>query len=967
MLTSKLELTKNEYSFGVDAAGELAQALAPKGEATAALKPSTGTVPITDEALTGTVPVGGAAVPVGGAAVPVGGATVGTDQAGGGRWGAEVIGQPRALEALKLGVRVRSKGYNVYVSGAPGTGRRTAVLRVLADEPEGIERLRDIAYVYDFDAPLAPKVLLLDAGKGREFKRDLHHLVEDIKSLVALQAESEERKRAEAEMTAALEAEENRGLAEFEAELAADGFRAVQVEAEGGEGGGTMDIVPLIRRVSEEPESVGIDGLNAPRPAPADAASDAATPEAASSTAVSLSASPTRILGSRGAKHSAVELGAAIGDSTAPAADPLVPEIAASNADSATAVESSVQAPAPETASATSDTATFEETSFEALQDLVTSGQLPEEAYNALRERWYGHMDKMKRLFSNLRRGRRDLQARLVKARDEALKPQVLAETSILRERWKVTAVSAWLASLETDLAERLYLFRAAPEGHERKRRSPALARYGVNLVVDRSGTVRAPVVIENHPTASNLFGFVEPRPEDENDTRSAYLRIRAGSFLQAAGGFLVLRAEDVLVDEEAWLRLKRALQDGFVEIQPRESPFGAAAWLKPEAIKADVKVVMVGGEGTYDALYQADPDFQKLFKVHAEFDATMPRSALGLRDYAAFVAKIVEEEGLLPATADGLAAVIEQGIRLSEYRGRLSTRFGLVADLLREADYRAKSDGRNLIDAAAVEGAVATRARLANLPEEKLEEMISGGEIILQASGLALGRLNGLAVHDRGYYAFGLPIVVSAQVSPGEGGVINIEGESGLSGEIYDKAVLIMEGFLRSRYARDFPLAVTASICFEQSYTAVEGDSASSTAVYALLSAIACLPLRQDVAVTGSLNQTGQVQPVGGINEKIEGFYRVCRQAGFTGTQGVMIPRRNVVNLTLSRELQTALDEGRFHIWAVSTVDEGIEVLSGIEAGVANERGDFPADSFNGRVRHELQRMAAAVKKYQG
>jgi predicted ATP-dependent protease len=290
-----------------------------------------------------------------------------------------------------------------------------------------------------------------------------------------------------------------------------------------------------------------------------------------------------------------------------------------------------------------------------------------------------------------------------------------------------------------------------------------------------------------------------------------------------------------------------------------------------------------------------------------------------------------------------------------------------MVADLLREADYRARIQGAAEVGADAVRGAIEARARLSNLPEEKLEDMIGSGEIILQATGSAVGRVNGLAVHDRGYYAFGLPAVISAQVSPGEGGVINIEGESGLSGEIYDKAVLIVEGFLRSRYARDFPLAVTASICFEQSYTAVEGDSASSTAVYALLSAIADLPLRQDIAVTGSMNQVGQVQPVGGVNEKIEGFYRVCRKTGLSGGQGVMIPRRNVVNLTLSREVQEAVAAGVFHIWAVSTIDEGLEVLAGMSAGKADARGDFPADSFNGQVRHELLRMAKTVKSYLG
>ncbi|HTX71499.1 MAG TPA: ATP-binding protein [Rectinemataceae bacterium] len=772
-------------------------------------------------------------------------------------WGSAVIGQPRALEALRMGTRIHSKGYNVHVSGAPGTGRRTAVLRVLAEDRNAAERLRDIVYVYNFESPLEPVALSLPAGGGRAFKRDLHRLVEGLKQIVALHAESAETKKAEAQASAEVESRENSLLASFEAALAADGFRPVQVET-GGQAG--MEIVPLVESADSQ----------------------------------------------------------------------------------------------------------LEETSFEALQAKVAAGEYPAEAYDAKRVLWFGHMDRMKRLFAQLRRGRQELEMKLEELRNEALAPQVSAEVGLLMETWNDPKIRSWLEALKKDIVSHLFLFRGTGEEEApRRRRRPALARYGVNVVVDREGADRVPIVIENHPSASNLFGSVESKPEDDGDTRSAYLRIRAGSFLRAAGGYLVLRAEDVIGDEEAWLRLKRALQDGRAEVQPRESPLGPSGWLKPEAVKVEVKVVMIGGESSYDVLYQTDPDFQKLFKVHAEFDSSMPLDDEGLRDYAAFARRVCEEEGLLGLDAAGLCALVEQGARIAEYRSRLSTRFGMIADLLREADYRARLRNGTSIDGAAIRSAVAARAQLSNLPEEKLGEMIGSGEIILQASGAAVGRVNGLAVHDRGYYAFGMPAVISAQVSPGEGGVINIEGESGLSGEIYDKAVLIVEGFLRSRYARDFPLAATASICFEQSYTAVEGDSASSTAVYALLSAIADIPLRQDVAVTGSINQIGQVQPVGGICEKVEGFYRICSQAGLSGTQGVMIPRRNVPNLTLSHELQDAISSGTFHIWAVSTIDEGIEVLTGMSAGRQDARGDFPADSFNGRVRRELLRMAKTVRTY--
>jgi lon-related putative ATP-dependent protease len=342
-----------------------------------------------------------------------------------------------------------------------------------------------------------------------------------------------------------------------------------------------------------------------------------------------------------------------------------------------------------------------------------------------------------------------------------------------------------------------------------------------------------------------------------------------------------------------------------------------------------------------------------------------MPRNDDSIREYVSFSRKISREEGLREMSAEGIAAVIEYGTRLSEYKDRLSTRFSRIADLLREADYRAAKTGKEGIGAEEVEAAVRMRAWMSDLPEEKLADMIMSGQIILTAAGSCVGRVNGLAVHDRGYYAFGLPAVISAQVSPGESGVINIEGESGLSGEIYDKAVLIVEGFLRSRYARDIPLAVSASICFEQSYTAVEGDSASSTAVYALLSAIARVPLRQDIAVTGSVNQMGQIQPVGGVSEKVEGFYQICKRVGLSGSQGVLVPRQNMANLTLSRELMAAIRDGTFSIYAVSTIDEGIEVLTGLEAGEADRKGQFPSGSFNALVAAELRRMADTVKEY--
>ncbi|HUW69597.1 MAG TPA: ATP-binding protein [bacterium] len=767
----------------------------------------------------------------------------------GGAWGDSIIGQPRALEALAIGTAIRSKGYNIFVTGVPGTGRRTAVMKALSTcHPRRLDLL-DYAYVYGFKTPLAPRALYFKAGEAVTFKKDVHTFVENIKKLVALHTESGEGRKRQEELEASWQKTENERLAAFEAELAKDGFRVVQVQ--GDEGQSTTDILPL---KNGEP----------------------------------------------------------------------VP--------------------------------------FDEFQLAAESGSMPQEEFSSLRERYFSHMDQMRLLFIDLRRGRASLEDTLNQQRTQALQPLVSAEASILAARYDDERTREWIHDLERDAMAHLYLFQAAAQ--ERKQRAP-LARYGVNVLCDRADATALPVVFEANPTYSNLFGSVEHGPDGQLEGRSAYLRIRSGSLLKAAGGFLVMQAEDLLADEDAWPAIKRVMRSGRLEIQPQTGPMGQILAMKPEALDIDVKIVLIGGEMTYDALYNADADFQKLFKICAEFDSTMTRNDDALREYIAFARKICLEDGLLEPSLAGLAAIAAYGIRLSGYRDRLSTRFSRIADLIREADYRASLAGKDHIDDESVIEAERVRSWLADLPEEKFAEMIVSGEIILEADGERVGRVNGLAVHDRGYYAFGLPMVISAQVSPGESGVINIEGESGLSGEIYDKAVLIVEGFLRSRYARAFPLSVSASICFEQSYTAIEGDSASSTAVYALLSAIAGIPLRQDVAVTGSLNQMGQIQPVGGVAEKVEGFFSVCQRAGLNGHQGVMVPRQNIVNLTLSHAVLEAIAAGTFSIYAVSTIDEGIEVLTDRIPGEQDASGHFPPGSFNALVSDELRRMAETIKEY--
>jgi len=763
--------------------------------------------------------------------------------------------QPRAVEALRMGMAISAKGYNVYVSGAPGTGRRTAVLSLIKEAPPRARETGDFAYACNFRNPLCPKLLAFPRGDARRFKKELAKLIENAQSMARLQAESDAFRRAEGDLLKEAEAAEGKLLSDFEAEIDRNGFAIAQ---SGSEEDKSAEVAPVI------------DG----KPA-----------------------------------------------------------------------------------------------GFDDLRALVESGAMTEAEYEEKRTRYYDYSDRLRRVFDDVRQSRIELEEKVRKAKVELFKPRLQSEIDSLLNRHPSNSVKRWLRELERDVLAHLREFTESGEETEGAgpKPRPFNARYGVNVIVDASDSDgKPPVVFADVPTVSNLFGSIDWTQEDADDPFPSFQRIRAGSLLEATGGYMILKAEDVTREEEAWTYLKHVLQTGKLEIQPQAGPLGPSpAGMRPEPVPVDLKVVMIGNELSYDILFQGDQDFQKLFKIYAEFDSSMPRDRASTVNQLSFMLKVADDEGLRPLSINGMAAALEQSVRLSEYRNRYTARLSRVADLLREADYQARAAEKDSIGAEEIARAVERKSYLFSLPEEKLGEMIVSGEIVLSVSGQSIGRVNGLAVHDRGYYAFGMPAVISAQVSPGASGVINIEGESGLSGEIYDKAVLIVEGFLRSRYAREFPLSVTASICFEQSYTAVEGDSASSTAVYALLSAIARVPLRQDVAVTGSVNQMGQIQPVGGVTEKIEGFYGICKKLGLTGTQGVMVPRQNVVNLTLSREVQDAVRSGRFHVWAVASIDEGIAVLTGEHPGKRQTDGGFPSGCFNARVKDSLKAMADLMRLY--
>ena len=494
----------------------------------------------------------------------------------------------------------------------------------------------------------------------------------------------------------------------------------------------------------------------------------------------------------------------------------------------------------------------------------------------------------------------------------------------------------------------------------------PSFERYLVNLFVDNQELEGAPVVYEANPTYFNLFGRIEHVIQMGNATTN-YMMIKPGALHRANGGYLILDCREVLINVFSYEALKRCIRNKEVKIEDMTEQFRllATVTLKPRPVPLDCKIVMIGTPLLYYLLFQYDPDFRKFFKVKADFDRMMKNTWENAQQYALFIGAKCRDEELLHFDPTGVARTVEYSARLTEDQGRFSSCFLEIANLIREASFYAERDGRERVSANHVELAIDARTYRCNKVEEKIQEFIEDGTLLVDTEGAVVGQINGLTVYLLGDYNFGKPVRLTVRTYLGKGGMVNIEREVKLSGPIHDKGVLIFSGFFGERFAQDKPLALAASICFEQSYSGVEGDSASCAELYALLSSLAEVPIKQGIAVTGSVNQRGQVQPIGGVNEKIEGFYTVCKAKGLTGEQGVIIPVGNRKNLMLRKDVREAVEAGRFHVWAVNNVDEGIEILTGLPAGARDAEGRWPQGTINHKVDQRLLKMAETLRRF--
>lgn len=532
--------------------------------------------------------------------------------------------------------------------------------------------------------------------------------------------------------------------------------------------------------------------------------------------------------------------------------------------------------------------------------------------------------------------------------------------------------VLAYLESVQEDILLNLEDFKpqASPPqipGLRISRPEPTFERYQVNVLVSNDPDNGAPVVFETNPTYNNLFGRIENIMQMGGMATTNFTLIKAGALHRANGGYLILDAREVLTNPFAWEALKRSIRNSEIKIEDvlEQYRFMTVVSLKPEPVPLHAKVIMIGSLWIYYLLFYLEPDYRKFFKVKAEFDSRINRTPQAMQDYALFVASHCRKEGLLHFDASGVAALLEHAARLVEDQERLSAQYMELSDLIREASYWAKQDEAQLVDRGWVQKAIDAKTYRSNRIEERMQELLADGTILCDTAGGVVGQVNGLSVLTLGDYTFGRPSRLTVRITLGRAGMVNIEREVKLSGPIHDKGVLILSGYLGGKFAQDKPISFSASICFEQSYEGIEGDSASSTELYGLLSALSGVPVRQGIAVTGSVNQLGQVQPIGGVNFKIEGFFQVCKAKGLTGEQGVMIPKLNERNLMLSDEVVQAVAAGQFHIWSVSDIDQGIEILTGLPAGQRGEDGSFPPGSVNYLVNERLREMVETLRTF--
>ncbi|MCR4441833.1 MAG: ATP-binding protein [Peptococcaceae bacterium] len=728
-----------------------------------------------------------------------------------------IAGQERAAEALEFGLKIRKYGYNIFITGATGTGRnkysQSLVKQFAAQEPKP----PDWCYLYNFEKPDHPRVVSLPAGMGREFREDMRKLIKQVMNIIPQALASERYNKEKSKFLQELQEKQNQVLASLNETARQLGFALKNTEK-------GIVTVPL----NSEGRPMGEDEFE------------------------KLSDDDTRRIDEKSKELNMIIL---------------------------------------DTFKKLKDLEKGSQEELDRLEKRVVLSAI-EDTFEKHKEK-YAQYDKIGQYIEDVLK---DIMKNLRLFKDKEEK-----------------------AGLE------LLLFK------DEKVRD-FTHRYQVNLLIDNGKTEGAPVVVETNPTYYNLVGKVEYETQLGILTTD-FMKIKPGSLHRANGGYLILQCRDLFTNIYSWNALKRALKTEKIIMENIGEQMGVipTSTLKPEPIPLKVKVIVIGSEWEYRLLYQYDEDYRKLFKIKADFDVEMERTAGNVDKLARIICYHCKRENLRPFSSSALARIVEYSSRMADNQEKLSVRFNDLVEILYEADTWAELEKAATVTEEHVKKAIRKKIYRANKIEQKLRELIEKGVILIDTGEKTVGQVNGLAVYDLGEYSFGKPSRITVNTYVGKRGIINIEREVKLSGPIHDKGVLILSGYLGEKFGARFPLSFSASICFEQSYEGVEGDSASSAELYGLLSSLSGVPVKQGIAVTGSVNQKGAIQPIGGVNQKIEGFFQVCKIKGLTGEQGVIIPHQNIKNLMLDDEVIEAVKEGKFHVYAVKTIEEGIEILTGI------------------------------------
>ncbi|MFP4059323.1 MAG: Lon protease family protein [Bacteroidales bacterium] len=766
-----------------------------------------------------------------------------------------IIGQKRAMKALNFGVGNKAFGFNIYVSGYPGTGRLSAVKNFIRKKSKEQESPVDWCYVNNFKDSYCPRAIKLPTGMATEFRNDMHDFIQDVKKVINKAFEESEYLNQKEDIVKSVEQKQNELFLSLNKKANKEGFTIQQTP---------FGVVPVPLNEKGEPMT---------------------------------------------------------------------------------------------------DEQFRQLTESEQQNILAKQEELKKELKGNLRQT----RNIEKETDEKVKKLDREVANNAISPLLEDIEEKYPGEEDVKHylDEVKKDIIDNFSDFIEKDMKQEQQQ-QMMPYMPMQQQQQPSLKRYQVNVFIDNSNTEGAPMVQELNPTYNSLFGKVE-KESRMGALTTDFTLIKSGSLHRANGGYLVIPVIELFRNPYSWDSLKKALLNKEIRIEEIGEKLGflTTKSLRPEAIPLNLQIILIGRPEIYQLMYAYDSDFRNLFKIKAEFDTKLEMNDENINNYIAYVAKIQKEENLNTFNQDGLAKIIEHGCRLADDKNKLSAQFTEIYDIITEANYYSQIDGNGEVTGKDVKRAIEEKEYRSNMIKEKLQEMIENEMLILDVKGKKTGQVNGIAILNLQDFSFGKPNRITATTGVGSEGIIDIEREAELGGKIHTKGIMILSGYLTENYARNKPISLSARIVFEQSYQGVEGDSASCAELYTLLSSLSGLPMKQGIAVTGSVNQKGEVQAVGGINDKIEGYFEVCKMLGFTGEQGVIIPQSNIRTLMLKEEVVEAVKDGKFHIWAVKNINEGITILTGVKAGKRKDDGEFEEDTVNGMVDDRIRELANQMRDF--